>query len=70
MTSPDQETLPDMVRDSRIETWGGRRRLPGKNTDPRNEEKNTETRRAHRNTAGVFYYMRRPEIWSKFVEIS
>ncbi|KAM6537148.1 hypothetical protein FALCPG4_003094 [Fusarium falciforme] len=42
----------------------------GNSPDPRNEKQNTETRRAHRNTAGVFYYMRRTEIWTRFVETS
>ncbi|UPK96513.1 hypothetical protein LCI18_007448 [Fusarium solani-melongenae] len=42
----------------------------GQNPTSANEKGNADTRRMHRNTAGVFYYMRRPEIWSKFVETS
>ncbi|KEY64330.1 hypothetical protein S7711_09875 [Stachybotrys chartarum IBT 7711] len=34
------------------------------------EGSNVLTRRAHRNYAGVFYYMRRTDIWSKFVDTS
>ncbi|RSL60097.1 hypothetical protein CEP53_005571 [Fusarium sp. AF-6] len=42
----------------------------GENPNALNDKVNTKTRRSHRNTAGVFYYMRRPEIWSRFVETS
>ncbi|KAH7124946.1 hypothetical protein B0J13DRAFT_646964 [Dactylonectria estremocensis] len=35
-----------------------------------NERSNTATRRHHRDVAGVFYYMRRTEIWPKFVATS
>ncbi|KAH7146903.1 hypothetical protein B0J13DRAFT_664619 [Dactylonectria estremocensis] len=42
----------------------------GQNPSPLNKGRITESRREHRDVAGVFYYMRRPEIWPKFVETS
>ncbi|KAJ3548344.1 hypothetical protein NM208_g1045 [Fusarium decemcellulare] len=53
-------------------TMNGRKKniFAGEDISASNEISNQATRRAQRNYAGVFYYMRRDDIWSKFTETS